>query len=118
MADLLSNDTKNLETLSHRRTPGGTSNSYLGGKFITVLVPDSESQEWKEVRLTQEFEDKGCNSTNTKRQGPQIRRFLEHHIVDACLFKEGKKRKTKSGNKSWWGEVGSMVTYIPRRSGY
>src|SRR5277367_1845033 len=118
MADLLSYRYKEFGNLVSSTDTWWNKQLVFRWQIITVLVPDSESQEWKEVRLTQEIEDKGCNSTNTKRQGPQIRRFLEHHIVDACLFKEGKKRKTKSGNKSWWGEVGSMVTYIPRRSGY
>jgi hypothetical protein len=75
---------------------------------MTALVPDPESQEWKELRLTEEFDERGCNPTNSKKQCPQIRRFLEHHLIDASLLKEGKKRKIKAGNK----------IYIPRRSRY
>jgi hypothetical protein len=34
---------------------------------ITVHVPDPESQEWKDLRLTEEFEEQGCNPKNSKK---------------------------------------------------
>lgn len=34
---------------------------------ITVHVPDPESQEWKDLRLTEEFEEQGRNPKNSKK---------------------------------------------------
>jgi hypothetical protein len=60
---------------------------------ITALVPDPESQEWKDLQLTEEFEERGCNPSNSKKQCPKIRRFLELHLVDSSLLEEGKKEE-------------------------
>ena len=64
-----------------------------GWQNMIALVPDPESQEWKDLRLTEEFEERGCNPTNSKKHCPQIRRFLEHHLIDASLLKEGKNEE-------------------------
>ena len=77
----------------------------------TILVPDPECQEWKNLALSQEFHERECNQINSKMQCPRIRRFLEHHIIDSSFLKEDKKRKTKAGNKIWWERVGEE-TYI------
>ena len=81
----------------------------------TVLVPDPECQEWKNLALSQEFHEKGCNQINSKKQCLSIRRFLEHHIVDSSFLKEDKKRKTKAGNKIWWERVGEETYIYPER---
>ena len=81
---------------------------------MTVFVPDPASQEWKDLRLTEEFETRGCNRTNSRRQCPRIRRFLEHHLLDTSFLQEGKKRKTKAGNKIWWGQVGEYGYIYPK----
>lgn len=80
---------------------------------ITVLVPDPESQLWTDLRITQEFRERGCNRTNSKRICPRIRKFLEHHIIDGNFLEEGRKRKTKAGNKIWWNQVGQYGYIYP-----
>ena len=81
---------------------------------MTVFVPDPACQEWKDLRLTEEFETRGCNRTNSKRQCPRIRRFLEHHLIDTSFLQEGKKRKTIAGNKIWWVQVGEYGYIYPK----
>lgn len=73
-----------------------------GWANMTVLLPDPNSREWKDLGLIRELEENGCNKTNSKKKCPRIRRFLEHHLVDSSLGKEGNKKKTKSGKKIWW----------------
>jgi hypothetical protein len=107
-------DTKNLQTfVSSTDTLWNRQLAYWW-QNMTALVPDPESQEWKDLRLTGEFDERGCNPTNSKKQCPQIRRFLEHHLIDASLLKEGKKRKTKAGNKIWWDQVGEYGYIYPQ----
>ena len=50
----------------------------------------------------------------SKKQCLHIRRFLEHHLVDSSLLKEGKKRKTKAANKIRWGQVGDYGYIYPQ----
>jgi hypothetical protein len=80
---------------------------------ITVLVPDPESQLWTDLRITQEFRERGCNQTNSKRICPGIRTFFEHHLIDGNFLEEGRKRKTKAGNKIWWNKVGQYGYIYP-----
>lgn len=80
---------------------------------ITVLVPDPESQLWTDLRITQEFRERGCNRTNSKRICPRIRKFLERHLIDDNFLEEGRKRKTKAGNKIWWNQVGQYGYIYP-----
>jgi hypothetical protein len=80
---------------------------------ITVLVPDPESQLWTDLRITQEFRERGCNSTNSKWLCPHIRKFLERHLIDGNFPEEGRKRKTKAGNKIWWNQVGQYEYIYP-----
>ena len=39
-----------------------------GWANMTVLLPDANSQEWTELRLTQEVEEKRCGKTNSKKK--------------------------------------------------
>jgi hypothetical protein len=64
--------------------------------------------------LPEEFEERGCNPSNSKRQCQQIPRLLQHHLVDDSLFKEGIKRKTKAGDKIWWSQVGDYGYIYPQ----
>jgi hypothetical protein len=72
---------------------------------MTVFVPTPECPEWQDLRLLEEFRERGCNYTNSKRLCPDIRRFIQNHIVDRSL-QEGRKAKTKAGNKIWWSKIG------------
>jgi len=85
-----------------------------GWANMTVLVPDPNSQEWKDIGLIQELERNGCNKTNSKKKCPRTRRFIEHHLVDSSLGKEGKKKKTKAGKKIWWERVGDYSYIYPQ----
>jgi len=114
MSDLLSYRYQDFGNLVSSTDTSWNKRLVYSWQNITVLVPDPESQEWKDLRLTEEFEERGCNPQNSKKQCPQIRRFLEHHLVDSSLLiKEGKKRKTKAGNKTWWGHVGEYGYIYP-----
>jgi hypothetical protein len=66
------------------------------------------------LELTQDFEKRGCNTTNSKRKCAAIRRFLGHHLVDASSLEEGRKKKTKAGNKIWWVQVGENGYIYPK----
>jgi len=39
-----------------------------GWATMTVLMPDTNSEEWKDLWLTQEVEEKGCGKTNFKKK--------------------------------------------------
>jgi hypothetical protein len=80
---------------------------------ITVLVPDPESQVWTDLRIPQEFRERGCRRANSKRKCYRIRQFLKHHLIDGSFLEEGKKRKTKGGNKIWWNQVGEYGYIYP-----
>ena len=73
---------------------------YMNGHGEPGATPNMQGLFGRAVtRKCMELEERGCNPQNSKKQCPQIRRFLEHHLVDSSLLiKEGKKRKTKAGN--------------------
>ena len=79
---------------------------------ITLLIPDPQTQEWKDLGLVDEIHEKGCKLENSKTLCPRIRQFLKHHLVDGSL-REGRKRKTKAGNKIWRETVGGKQYLYP-----
>jgi len=79
---------------------------------ITLLIPDPQTQEWKDMGLVAEIREKGCNPDNSKTLCPRIRQFLKHHIVYGSL-REGRKRRTKAGKKVWWETVGDRQYLYP-----
>jgi hypothetical protein len=79
---------------------------------ITVIIPDPQSQEWKDLGLVEEVQEKSCKFENSKTLCPRVRTFLKHHLVDGSM-REGKKYKTKAGNKIWWNQVGDNRYLYP-----
>ena len=70
---------------------------------MTVLLPDPNSREWKDLGLIRELEENGCNKTNSKKKCPRIRRFLAHHLVDSSPGKEGNKEENQVWEKDMVG---------------
>lgn len=79
---------------------------------ITVLIPDPQSQEWKDLGLMEEVHQKGCKQDNSKTLCPNITTFVKHHLVDGSL-REGRKYKTKAGNKIWWNQIDGSQYFYP-----
>ncbi len=77
----------------------------------TLLVPDPESPEWKDLEYENEVRQWPCIE-NVPKKCPHIPRFLKHHYVER-LIPMDKKVKTLAGDKIWWSKVGDDKYIYP-----
>jgi hypothetical protein len=78
---------------------------------VTLLVPDPESQEWKNLEYEKEISEWPCIE-NVHQKCPHILRFLKHHYIEH-LIPMDKKVKTLAGNKIWWSKEGDDKYIYP-----
>jgi hypothetical protein len=76
----------------------------------TLLVPDPQSSEWKDLRFREE--DLAVNCVDYPAKCPRIPKFLSHHLIEGD-FQQEKKRKTQAGDKVWWSEVAGQRYLYP-----
>ena len=72
-----------------------------GWANMTVLVPDTNSEEWKDLRLTQEVEEKRCGKTNSKKKTAPPNEWVDSWaFLDTRMTKRAIVSRTSDGSRS------------------